>query len=94
VEKCINRHPAVQNCAVVGIPDEYWGEAVCGVVVLKKGEVIQQQALIDHCKQHLARYKSPKKIDFVDELPLSPVGKVLRREIKKKFWSEKGRGIH
>ncbi len=94
VENCINRHPAVQSCAVVGIPDEYWGEAVCGVVVLRKGEVIQQQALIDHCKQHLARYKAPKKIDFVDELPLSPVGKVLRREIKKKFWAEKGRGIH
>jgi acyl-CoA synthetase (AMP-forming)/AMP-acid ligase II len=94
VENCINRHPAVQSCAVVGIPDEYWGEAVCGVVVLRKGEVVQQQALIDHCKQHLARYKAPKKIDFVDALPLSPVGKVLRREIKKKFWAEKGRGIH
>jgi fatty-acyl-CoA synthase len=94
VENCINRHPAVQNCAVIGIPDDHWGEAVCAVVVLKKGEVVQQQALIDHCKQHLARYKAPKRMDFVDDLPLSPVGKVLRREIKKKFWKEKERGIH
>jgi fatty-acyl-CoA synthase len=94
VENCINRHPAVQNCAVVGIPDEHWGEAVCGVVVLKKGEIVNQQVLIDYCKQHLARYKAPKRIDFVDELPLSSVGKVLRREVKKRFWKEKERGIH
>jgi len=94
VENCINRHQAVQNCAVVGIPDEHWGEAVCGVVVLKKGEIINQQALIDYCKQHLARYKAPKRINFVDELPLSSVGKVLRREVKKNFWKEQGKGIH
>ena len=94
VENCINRHPTVQSCAVVGIPDEQWGEAVCGVVVLKKGEIVQQQELIDHCKKHLARYKAPKRIYFVDELPLSSVGKVLRREVKKKFWTEGGRGIH
>jgi acyl-CoA synthetase (AMP-forming)/AMP-acid ligase II len=94
VENCINRHPTVQSCAVVGIPDEQWGEAVCGVVVLKKGEIVQQQELIDHCKQHLARYKAPKSIYFVDELPLSSVGKVLRREVKKKFWVEEERGVH
>jgi len=94
VENCINSHPAVQNCAVVGIPDENWGEAVCGVVVLKKGEILEKQSLIDFCKQHIARYKAPKKVDFVDELPLSPVGKVLRREIKKRFWKEIDRGIH
>ena len=94
VENCINRHPAVQNCAVVGIPDEHWGEAVCGIVVLRKGAIVEQQELIDHCKQHLARYKAPKKIDFVKELPLSSVGKVLRREVKKRFWKEKERGIH
>jgi fatty-acyl-CoA synthase len=94
VENCINRHPAVQNCAVVGIPDEHWGEAVCGIVVLRKGAIVEQQELIDHCKQHLARYKAPKRIDFVKELPLSSVGKVLRREVKKRFWKEKERGIH
>jgi len=94
VENCINRHPTVQNCAVVGIPDENWGEAVCGVVVLKKGEIVQEQELIDFCKQHLARYKAPKRIDFVDELPLSSVGKVLRKDIKKRFWKEKERRIH
>ena len=94
VENCINRHHAVQSCAVVGIPDEQWGEAVCGVVVLRKGEVVQQQEMIDHCKQHLARYKAPKRIYFVDELPLSSVGKVLRREVKKKFWKEEERGVH
>jgi acyl-CoA synthetase (AMP-forming)/AMP-acid ligase II len=94
VENCINRHPAVQNCAVVGIPDDQWGEAVCGVVIVTKGKAAEQQEIIDYCKQHLARYKAPKRIDFVDKLPLSPVGKVLRREVKREFWKEKERDIH
>ena len=94
VENCINRHTAVLNCAVVGIPDENWGEAVCGIVVLRKGATVEQQELIDYCKQHLARYKAPKKIDFVNELPLSSVGKVLRREVRRKFWKEREREIH
>ena len=85
VENCLNRHPAVHCSAVVGVPDEEWGEAVCAAVVLKPGAALGPQGLIDHCKAHLARYKAPKRIDFVAELPLSPIGKILRREVRRQY---------
>ena len=85
VENCLNSHPAVENAAVVGLPDETWGEAVYGVVVLRQGARATPDELIAHCKQGLARYKAPKKIEFVSKFPLSPAGKVLRREIKKRL---------
>jgi len=90
VEKCINRHPYVHDCAVVGIPHEDWGEAVCAVVVPKEGAPVEPGELIEHCKTHLARYKAPKHIEFVEDLPHSSVGKVLRREVKRRYWEEKG----
>jgi fatty-acyl-CoA synthase len=85
VENCLNSHPAVQNSAVVGIPHEFWGEAVCAMVMLNQGSRTSPQELIDHCKQHLARYKAPKKIEITDQLPLSPAGKVLRREVRRRL---------
>jgi len=85
VENCLNSHPAVQNSAVVGIPHEFWGEAVCAMVLLNQGSTTSPQELIDHCKQHLARYKAPKKIEITDRLPLSPAGKVLRREVRRRL---------
>ena len=83
VENHLNSHPAVENCAVVGLADETWGEAVVGVVVIKQHQTADPDELIDFCKMGLARYKAPKRIDIVDRLPLSPVGKILRREVKK-----------
>ena len=83
VENCLNSHPAVQNSAVVGVPHETWGEAVCAVVMLAQGSTISPAELIDHCKQRLARYKAPKKIEITDQLPLSSAGKVLRREVRR-----------
>jgi fatty-acyl-CoA synthase len=94
VENCINSHPAVEQSAVVGIPDEYWGEAVHAEVILKKGAKISEEKLINYCKDYISRYKAPKSIKFVDELPLSPVGKVLRREVRKKYWGRKRRRVH
>ena len=83
VKNVVNAHPTVQMSAAAGIPDENLGEAVCGVVVLREGQLMTAPELIDFCKTHLARYKAPKRIDFVDELPMNSVGKVLRREVKK-----------
>jgi acyl-CoA synthetase (AMP-forming)/AMP-acid ligase II len=83
VENCLNSHPAVQNSAVVGIPDDIWGEEVCALVMLAYGSTVTVQELIDHCKRHIARYKAPKKIKITDQLPLSPAGKVLRREVRR-----------
>jgi acyl-CoA synthetase (AMP-forming)/AMP-acid ligase II len=74
---------AVQNSAVVGIPDDIWGEEVCALVMRVQGSTASAQELIDHCKRHLARYKAPKKIKITDQLPLSPAGKVLRREVRR-----------
>jgi len=82
VENCLNSHPAVQNSAVVGLPHEIWGEAVCAMVMPAQGSTISPQELIDYCKHHLARYKAPKKIEITDQLPLSSAGKVLRRKVR------------
>ncbi len=82
VENCLNSHPAVNFSAVVGLPDQDWGEAVNAAVVLKQGRSASAEELIGYCKERLARYKTPKNIQIVRELPLSPAGKVLRRKVR------------
>jgi acyl-CoA synthetase (AMP-forming)/AMP-acid ligase II len=86
VEDVLYQHPAVAMAAVVSAPDEKWGERVQAVVVLKADLKVEVKELIDHCKSRLAGYKCPKKIDFWDNLPISPVGKILRKDVKKAFW--------
>lgn len=88
VENCLNSHPAVQNSAVVGLPHEEWGESVCAVVVLSAGESVTAQELIDHCKERLARYKAPKRVEIANGLPLSPAGKVMRRKVRAQLSNE------
>jgi fatty-acyl-CoA synthase len=83
IEHCLNSHPAVENSAVVGIPHQTWGEAVHAVVVIRSGEKVDPEELIAFCKGRIAHYKAPKAIDIVTELPVSPVGKVLRREVRR-----------
>ena len=87
VEEVIILHPDVANCVVFGIPDDYWGEAVHAVVVLKPGASPSAQEIIAFCGQHMAGYKKPKAIDFVDELPVSGYGKILRREVREAYWA-------
>ncbi len=84
-EDALYEHPAVRECAVVASPDERWGEKVQAVVVLKTGLTATEAELIQHCKARLAGYKCPKNIVFWDELPKTPVGKILRREVRKHF---------
>ena len=83
VENCLSSHPAIQNSAVVGLPHDIWGEEVCAMVMLVRGSTTSAAELINHCKHHLARYKAPKKIEITNQLPLSPAGKVLRREVRR-----------
>jgi long-chain acyl-CoA synthetase len=90
VEEVIITHPAVANVVVIGIPDDYWGEAVHAVVVLEPGATATPEEIIAHCGDHLAGYKKPKGVDFVDELPVSAYGKILRREVREKYWAEQG----
>lgn len=85
IEQVICRHPKVQECAVIGVHDKEWGEAVKAIVVPKFGEQLTEKEIIDFCKQHLASYKKPKSVDFVDALPRNAMGKVLKRELRAKY---------
>ena len=93
VEEVLQQHPAVFECTVIGVPDPKWGEAVKGVVVLRPGHAVTEQELIDFCRQHMASYKKPQSIDFVDELPKSAYGKILKRELREHYWQGHERRI-
>lgn len=82
VEKVLAAHPAVDQVAVVGVPDDDWGERVHACVVLAAGQSVDVQALREFTGQQIAHYKVPKTIAFIDEMPLSPVGKILKRELR------------
>jgi long-chain acyl-CoA synthetase len=84
VEEVLYAHDAVNECAVVGWPHPEFGEAVTAFVTLKEAKIADEEEMIRFCKERLARYKVPKKIHFIKELPKSPQGKILRRELKKK----------
>ncbi|MFH1134905.1 MAG: long-chain-fatty-acid--CoA ligase [Pseudomonadota bacterium] len=94
VEDVLYQHPAVAMAAVVSAPDRKWGERVQAAVVLKPGEVVTEQDLIAHCKARLAGYKCPKAIEFWERIPTTPVGKILRKDVKKKYWEDHDRSIN
>lgn len=85
VESVLMRHPAVALCAVVGVPDAQWGEAVHAVVVLRPGQACAPEALRQHCRAHLAGFKSPRAVHLVDALPLSPTGKILKNRLREQL---------
>ena len=85
VENILYQHPAVAECAVIGVPDPYWVEHVHGVVVLKKGATLTPDELIAFCKKRLAGYKAVKSVEIVDALPKNSTGKILKKELRKKW---------
>ncbi|MGD9115575.1 MAG: long-chain fatty acid--CoA ligase [Dehalococcoidia bacterium] len=86
VEEVLYRHPAVLEAAVIGIPDEYWVEKVHAVIALKKGVEATADDIKAFCKKNIAGYKTPKSIEFVAVLPKNAAGKILKRELREKFW--------
>ncbi len=86
VENAIYKHPAVLEAAVIGVPSEKWGEEVKACVVLKPGMKATEEEIIEHCKKYIASYKCPKSVDFMESLPKSGAGKILKRELREKYW--------
>jgi acyl-CoA synthetase (AMP-forming)/AMP-acid ligase II len=78
--------------AVVSAPDLKWGERVQAVVVLKPDQIADESELIEFCKTRLGGYKCPKSVEFWEALPTTPIGKILRKDVKKKFWQGQGHG--
>ena len=89
VEDVLYRHPAVREAAVVGVPDPVWVERVHAVIALVAGTTAKEKDIIAFCKAHLASYKAPKSIEFVESLPKSPQGKILKKEIRKRYRTDK-----
>ena len=89
VEEVLYRHSAVCEAAVIGITDEYWVERVHALVVLREGAQATAEEVIDFCRKQIAHYKAPKGVDFVDSLPKSPQGKILKKEIRKRYEAKK-----
>jgi acyl-CoA synthetase (AMP-forming)/AMP-acid ligase II len=86
VENAIFGAPGVADVAVIGVPDEKWGEAVKAIIVVKPGETVTPEAVIAWAKDRIAGYKCPKSVDFVASLPRNPSGKILRKDLREPYW--------
>jgi long-chain acyl-CoA synthetase len=94
VENALMSHPAVADVAVIGVPSEKWGETVKAVVVRATGTDTAAEELIDHCRERLGRFKCPASVDFIEDLPRNPSGKVLKRELREPYWAGHQRRIN
>jgi acyl-CoA synthetase (AMP-forming)/AMP-acid ligase II len=93
VEEILYQHPAIAEVAVIGIPDPVWVERVHAVAVVKPNTTAEEKELITFCKEHMASYKAPKSVEFVDALPKNPAGKILKKELREKYWAGEKRRV-
>jgi len=94
VENILYTHPAILECAVIGVPDQKWGEAVKGIVVLKPSQRVTEQEIIQFCKEKIAHYKAPKSIDFIDALPRTGSGKIQKKGLRDMYWEGYEKKVH
>jgi acyl-CoA synthetase (AMP-forming)/AMP-acid ligase II len=94
IERVLSEHPGVSSVAVIGYPDDDWGESVAAFVVRSPGQEVNAAELVEWCKQRLAHYKKPKTVEFVAELPVGSTGKILKRELRERFWADRARNVN
>jgi acyl-CoA synthetase (AMP-forming)/AMP-acid ligase II len=93
VERVIYEHPGIAEAAVIGIPDDTWGEAVHAVAVRRPGAEVTEDDIVEHCRTHLASYKKPRSVRFAEALPTGSTGKILKRELRDSYWNTRGRRV-
>ncbi len=93
IERVLYAHPAVLECAAIAVPDEHWGEVPKAIIALKPDQRASEAELLDHCRRHLAGFKTPKSIDFVDSLPKGGTGKILKKVLREKYWAGRERRV-
>jgi fatty-acyl-CoA synthase len=94
IERVLYLHPGVLECAVIPVPDDCWGEVPKALISLRVGSSVTEQEILDHCRQHLAGFKVPKSIEFVESLPKGGTGKILKRVLREKYWAGRERRVH
>ena len=93
VENALMSNEEILDAAVVGVPDDKWGESTKAFVVLSEGSTLNSEDIISYTKSKIASYKCPKSVEFIEMLPRNPSGKVLRRELRAPYWEGKDRGV-
>ena len=94
VENVLYMHSAILECAVIGVADQKWGEAVKAVVVLKPGRQATEAQIIQFCKDRMAHYKAPKTVEFIEALPKTGSGKIQKKELRDRYWEGHSRRVH